>query len=669
MVGLPEQLTKDKRTQYFYSYNNWDESISEFWCEALKKWCLQNEQISFSFRTIFQDYTIEVKGFPGLLIPETLPVAFEETLLLESSSSSSSTFSRQPLEYKLDMNYLTNKALMSSSSSLLLLSSSFNQVIDKLVTSPINSIFNNFIKDKDWKSAKSRQLQLDKETVIVCTSILEDLAKMLAFYMSTKSSKDRTIFFRKPSGYKTTRTLSQMLKNSSNEGSMDIRLSRLLKCIANRLDNAISDEGERLVDMLCKLQLIQIGYEKFNNFANLSNNSKCWYIRFTGDIHTHVNNSNKDDNHIYNKNDFIVSPAHVAELNLLVNIDHNSSNLHEKQLLKNTLYKKIIQLYGTEDDSKWSDVARLDIIKLNDDIKRQMKKNQIFLSLPEHHTVLEQLKEDELFAQELILQKIAIEDVMKGLSESNNSNSSSSLLTSDKLYNTIDSIAEHRLELEAALKDNDTAVDAVNIDIINNNHSTLNNYLNMNNDEMNSSNSNIDYETASYFRLKQSIQKDIQSPTSHTTTMNNMNITDRNTNNNFPIQSDSRNSFKKEEKEKKINVNVNLKMNYEDYDDAHAMTYTADVDESRRRLSSNSRLGFCGGSTSRITPSRPVSDSFFNFESMSEELSQVSIKQQQQQQQQQPQQKSNTKNNSNNTNINNEESEEEKNMKRAILNS
>ena len=114
MVGLPEQLSKDKRTQYFYSNNNWDESISEFWSEALKKWCLVNEKISFSFSTVFQEYTIGVKGFPGLLIPETLPVALDEILLEDfdnSSSSSSSTgaFSRQTLEYKLVLEELISK--------------------------------------------------------------------------------------------------------------------------------------------------------------------------------------------------------------------------------------------------------------------------------------------------------------------------------------------------------------------------------------------------------------------------------------------------------------------------------------------------------------------------------------------------------------------------------
>ena len=36
MVGLPKQLSIDKRTQYYYSHNNWDESVTEFWREALK---------------------------------------------------------------------------------------------------------------------------------------------------------------------------------------------------------------------------------------------------------------------------------------------------------------------------------------------------------------------------------------------------------------------------------------------------------------------------------------------------------------------------------------------------------------------------------------------------------------------------------------------------------
>ena len=201
-----------------------------------------------------------------------------------------------------------------------------------------------------------------------------------------------------------------MLKNSSKEGTMDIKLSRLLVTIASRIDTATSDEGERLVGTLCRLKLIQIGHEKFNNFVKLSNSSKCWYIRFLGDVHTHAGDH---DDFMVTKDDMLVSSTHVAELNLLVHIDHHSYTLNEKRNLRHHLYCNIVQLYGTDDSSKWSDTARLDLNQLDGTIQRDLKKNLIFLSLPEHHKIMEQLKEDELFAEELVLQKVAVDDALK----------------------------------------------------------------------------------------------------------------------------------------------------------------------------------------------------------------------------------------------------------------
>ena len=130
-------------------------------------------------------------------------MAFENGALMNTSSSLSSSnhydFERQTVEYKLDINTLTNYATSSS------MVNDITNSIKMMLANPINSLYDSLFTSKDWKSAKTRQLKLDKYSLVVCTRILDDVAKMLAYYMSTKSSKDRTIF-RKPSGYKTNRT-------------------------------------------------------------------------------------------------------------------------------------------------------------------------------------------------------------------------------------------------------------------------------------------------------------------------------------------------------------------------------------------------------------------------------------------------------------------------------
>ena len=163
-------------------------------------------------------------------------------------------------------------------------------------------------------------------------------------------------------------------------------------------------------------------------------------------------------------------------------------------------------------------------------------------------------------------------------------------LKTNEFQDTIDSVSEQRSEFEDILIDNDITLDDLKNDLS----------INIQNCLLENENDNI------FLEAEEEIETEIQTEIETLP------------NSNFRITSNSNSIFRNSKEEK-----INFKKNIDDSNiNPYAYTADTDINSNYNRHNDNYKIIDIDSmmNSGKITPSRPISDTVFNFESMTEQL-------------------------------------------------